>query len=319
MSNLNFKIMKKKILTLFVAVIISGTIFAQIDSCIADFDYYPVNTLEYHFYANNQPGDQNTWLWDYGDGNVSTDNNTDQFHTYADSGVYQVCLTVYNIVSNDTLCSDTYCGNIIIADNNDTIINPVNTDTIPVDTITTNPVDSCIIDYIIPIDSAYINSFTVLDSNTVLVVWVFWQNGTEITITVEYFYIFQGNNVIYFTIYCDDGSKSLNSTTVVDVINIQYEDINDITENKINSNSSLIVYPNPVIDNLNIKANLKSGTKLTLTITNIIGQQIETYALTLSKGEHLIKVPVNNLLKGIYLINITSSDGKIKTVRKFVK
>jgi len=202
---------------------------------------------------------------------------------------------------------------------NDTIINQIVLDTIiPVDTIIVT-VDSCIIDYMIPIDSAYINSFTVLDSTTIIVTWSFWQNGTETIITVECSYIFPGGNVIYLTIYCDDGSKSLKSTTFIDGITIRYEDINDITENKINSNSSLIVYPNPVIDNLNIKANLKSGTKLTLTITNIIGQQIETYALTLSKGEHLIKVPVNNLLKGIYLINITSSDGKIKTVRKFVK
>jgi hypothetical protein len=202
---------------------------------------------------------------------------------------------------------------------NDTIINQIILDTIiPVDTISVN-IDSCIIDYMISVDSAYINNFTVVDSTTIIVTWSFWQNGTETTITVECFYIFPGANVIYLTIYCDNGSKSLNSTTFGDGINIRYEDINDITENEINNNSSLLIYPVPVIDNLNIKANLKSGTKLTLTITNIMGQQMGTYDFTLSKGEHLIKMPVNNLLKGIYLINITSYNGKIKTVRKFVK
>jgi PKD repeat protein len=106
--------MKKKILTLFVAIIISGAIFAQ-NNCIANFGDTIVSTYEYIFHASSW-GDQNTWIWDFGDGTpVSTLQNPS--HTYSDTGVYDVCLTVYNIELNDTLCSDTFCENITIHPN----------------------------------------------------------------------------------------------------------------------------------------------------------------------------------------------------------
>jgi PKD repeat protein len=43
-----------------------------------------------------------TWLWDFGDGVVSQDSSP--VHTYAQSGVYQVCLVVSNAFGADTLC-----------------------------------------------------------------------------------------------------------------------------------------------------------------------------------------------------------------------
>ncbi len=42
------------------------------------------------------------WLWDFGDGNTSTERHP--FHTYDSAGVYTVCLVVGNANSSDTLC-----------------------------------------------------------------------------------------------------------------------------------------------------------------------------------------------------------------------
>lgn len=44
----------------------------------------------------------NGWLWDFGDGNISTQQNP--IHTYSTSGNYTVCLTATNICSTDSSC-----------------------------------------------------------------------------------------------------------------------------------------------------------------------------------------------------------------------
>ncbi|MCC7246157.1 MAG: PKD domain-containing protein [Saprospiraceae bacterium] len=49
-----------------------------------------------------------TWLWDFGDGQISTEVNP--VHAYAQEGVYQVCLTVANAFSADTFCQTLHLG-----------------------------------------------------------------------------------------------------------------------------------------------------------------------------------------------------------------
>jgi PKD repeat protein len=46
--------------------------------------------------------DPTSWLWDFGDGNTSSQQNPS--HTYATGGEYQVCLTVTNSIGSNTLC-----------------------------------------------------------------------------------------------------------------------------------------------------------------------------------------------------------------------
>ena len=43
-----------------------------------------------------------SWSWDFGDGNTSTDQ--DPSHTYTTPGQYTVCLTASNVCSSDTIC-----------------------------------------------------------------------------------------------------------------------------------------------------------------------------------------------------------------------
>jgi|GEM_PF-5942937 len=51
-------------------------------------------------YANSNP----QYLWDFGDGNTSTQQNP--LHTYAQDGVYNVCLTVTDSCGSDQVCSN---------------------------------------------------------------------------------------------------------------------------------------------------------------------------------------------------------------------
>ncbi len=48
------------------------------------------------------------WLWDFGDGITSTERHPQ--HSYADKGIYEVCLTVSNENSSNTSCETLYLG-----------------------------------------------------------------------------------------------------------------------------------------------------------------------------------------------------------------
>jgi PKD repeat protein len=51
-------------------------------------------------FTDQSTGDINTWLWDFGDGNTSTEQNPS--HIYNDAGTYTVTLTVNNPINSDT-------------------------------------------------------------------------------------------------------------------------------------------------------------------------------------------------------------------------
>jgi PKD repeat protein len=79
--------------------------------CNAYFTYYSdytnpatVNFQDMSYGPNGQSPD--AWYWEFGDGTVSDTQNP--VHTYADTGFYTVCLTIY---TNDS-CSSTYCEEI---------------------------------------------------------------------------------------------------------------------------------------------------------------------------------------------------------------
>jgi PKD repeat protein len=63
--------------------------------CQADFDYIPAQdqSLKVGFIDRSE-GIMNEWLWDFGDGNISTEPNPE--HAYADSGVYVVSFSISN-------------------------------------------------------------------------------------------------------------------------------------------------------------------------------------------------------------------------------
>ncbi|HPE57562.1 MAG TPA: PKD domain-containing protein [Bacteroidales bacterium] len=74
-------------------------------SCMSYYSYFippaGVNTV---YFTDMSLGGPDSWFWDFGDGNTSTEQNP--LHTYASAGEYTVCLT---IMSDDSTCYDDYC------------------------------------------------------------------------------------------------------------------------------------------------------------------------------------------------------------------
>lgn len=81
----------------------------KIDTVNVDVDFAPVagfnfqkNLLSVTFSDNST--DANSWFWDFGDGNTSTQQNPQ--HSYSLGGVYNVCLIVGNNCGGDTSCTE---------------------------------------------------------------------------------------------------------------------------------------------------------------------------------------------------------------------
>ena len=78
--------------------------------CIADFSFYvdETDSMLLHF-SDNSSGAVSAWYWNFADGKVSTDQNTD--HKFLDAGTYQVCLYT---LDNATGCLSEICKEINI-------------------------------------------------------------------------------------------------------------------------------------------------------------------------------------------------------------
>jgi PKD repeat protein len=73
------------------------------------FTYYADKVTSTGHFKNESRGDVDQYLWDFGDGVTSEQKHPS--HTYADTGVYAVCLTVTNSTSG---VSESYCRKVRI-------------------------------------------------------------------------------------------------------------------------------------------------------------------------------------------------------------
>ncbi|CAG5084940.1 T9SS type A sorting domain-containing protein [Parvicella tangerina] len=94
-----------KLFTLFLTTLIMGGVSAQ--TCDATFTSTNPSTGTYVF---TNPGTYGDYYWDFGDGNTAYGQTVT--NVYASNGAYNVCLTVYDSISQ---CTDTYCDSIMVS------------------------------------------------------------------------------------------------------------------------------------------------------------------------------------------------------------
>jgi PKD repeat protein len=85
------------------------------DFCTAEFSLLADSSshVMYHYtFMDESSGNPDLWLWDFGDGHISHDQNP--VHVYEEPGTYKVCLDTWN--SNYPGCTDSYCVLIKTAD-----------------------------------------------------------------------------------------------------------------------------------------------------------------------------------------------------------
>lgn len=76
------------------------------------------------------------------------------------------------------------------------------------------------------------------------------------------------------------------------------------------------VYPNPVYSELTITYHLDVAQPITITIHNLIGQEVKSIGTQwTNKGDHTLTINTNSLSSGSYYVRLSAPSGEIRTVK----
>ena len=79
--------------------------------------------------------------------------------------------------------------------------------------------------------------------------------------------------------------------------------------------ASVIAYPNPVSSELTLSVTTDKSSKFNIVLLDLSGRVISTEQVNISQGEYLHKMDVSNLAKGMYMLNISNSEGYMQQIR----
>ncbi len=161
------------------------------------------------------------------------------------------------------------------------------------------------------IDSAYISNANYIDSNNIEITWTFYVGGVANTITIAYQFQFSQQGFYWVMVGVNCGTKTLQ---------IFQQELYITVTTGINNNriKSLVLYPNPVKENLFIDFNSSGNTSVNITVTNMMGQNVYTVSKQITKGNNSITVNTNSFKSGVYFVNITNGKGYMVS-KKFIK
>jgi hypothetical protein len=232
-----------------------------------------------------------SFFWDFGDGTTSTEVNP--IHTYPDSasGVYTVCLTVYDSINN---CSEQYC---------ELLYDYIYTGSCGAD-----------FDWTVVYDSTTGKDSVVFINNTpgagdpnVIVTWSFGDgvvagvSNTDSTGVVEpgYSYPEEGDytvcmsvtnlNTGCYDIYCEVVSYRLSNVA-----------------KKALKEKQFIVYPNPAADKVHIKLNDYSG-DVKITVSDMNGSVVQYFERQGVEANTVLEWNTESLPAGLYVIHVHSN------------
>jgi len=216
--------------------------------------------------------------------------------------IYNISEGYYNIQVTDA--NGCYTNSTVYINNiNNYIIN---------DTIYNTPVDTC---FSFPVVDAYVYSYDMTDSTIVSVVWAYVDaSGNVAFLTEEYGIDTEGNYMVTSSINCNTGTKA--AIIFTGIIHVDFEEMLGIEKPQIFN--SINLYPNPITDQLNIQLNLTENSNITISIINAIGQVIIQKSENLSSGFQELKININEIKSGLYLINLNDNKGNYIT-KKLVK
>ncbi len=154
-----------------------------------------------------------------------------------------------------------------------------------IDTLYSSIIDTCL--SFTP-NSFYVSQVEIINNTTILVTWVFENNGVTETIQVEYQFSQYGNHLIILTINCDD-KKNLASY-------ISYININQSLSILDFENQKIKYYPNPANEYFTIEAK----TPYVLQLFDINGRVL----VFENVQEEIHLVNLKNIPSGLYFIKV---------------
>ena len=258
------------------SILVSGTGNINCSFNYGTYQSFP-NGPTFSFWEQSQGS---TYLWDFGDGNTSTQKNPT--HTYSSYGLYNYCLTVD---SCPKVCSSITAYN---CESN----------------FYHYPDSSSVYDLIV-VNNAVGNNLTYL--------WDFGDGNTSTLQFPQHTYAVSGSYYLCLTIDNGDGCvdtfcDSINANRVnkkqgfsINIINPATTTINEVYD----LISKMNIYPNPFKDIVNIEFDLETPTQVEVFVTDLLGNVIDVIVNhTGDVGINKIPWRPNGLTSGVYLLNV---------------
>jgi PKD repeat protein len=259
----------------------SVSVYASPTSCATTFSWNDGGGGNVGFTVS--PFDfNNTYMWDFGDGNSGTGGFT--FNTYGTAGTYYVCLTT---IDSATMCTSTWCDSVVL---------------------TADP-------------TACNFTFTYFDNNGQVgfganppssssYTWDFGDGQTGTGVATSNTYAASGTYYVCATIsdafngctntYCD--------SVTVTITGIEEHSAPDL---------SLSAFPNPVNEQLNISWQQNSRDEATLEFFDLLGNKVSSYTWPGNAGTNKAILNTSSLSKGAYLLKVSS--GKSNASKLIIK
>lgn len=256
-----------------------------IPTCNANFSWnYVGSTVVFTDNSTSSPSPISIWNWDFGDGATSTLQNPS--HVYANSGLYNVCLTIITFDS----CVSTVCYQLQANGGG----------------------PNCQASFTVMPDTtgqyAYILTNTSTANSILSYYWDFGDGNTSSQPYPVHQYAGPGTYQICLTIwdslswcqdtYCDTITIGPNQSTTVMVQSPN-------TSLEAPAASQVTVFPNPVQNLLGLKLELPGLADVRVMVVDLRGKVVIDQApQTLPAGEHVIELDASALSDGLYLTRI---------------
>lgn len=257
-----------------------NTHYVQYPPCFASF-YYSIPQPGTYNFMSNSTGQNLLHLWNFGDGNTSSQVNP--AHTYASSGSYNVTLTITS--STDSSCSSQYNATINVS--------------------LTTP--NCQASFYMFQDSVDAYQYYAVNTSSGPNIQYFWDFGDGTIDSTQYpthTYQDSMNHVICLTVFnsnCQDTQCDTIFTgrsagyITISVIPAPVGVLDAI-------NTTLNVFPNPAQDQITLT--LEKAVDGILTIRDVTGRVVLSKQVSATEGVS-IKTDLSMLSKGTYILNLT--------------
>ncbi|PCH68462.1 MAG: hypothetical protein COC01_03735 [Bacteroidetes bacterium] len=92
-----------------------------------------------------------------------------------------------------------------------------------------------------------------------------------------------------------------------------------ISSDKSDILSSILIYPNPALDELTVSYYLANRSKVKIELFNSLGQkELNISDGIVRKGEHAVQINLASLISGIYLIHFTTDKGVTNSLKFYI-
>ena len=241
---------------------------------VASFSFTGETTGTVDF-TDNSTNSPISWVWDFGDGNTSTDQNPQ--HIYAAFGTYNVCLTATNSAGSNMVCQDV--------------------------TVTVPPVAT----YTFITQSSGTVDFTDASTNNPTSwLWDFGDGNTSMDQNPQHTYTASGMYTVCLTV-----TNTAGSNTICETVNVVISSIKDLEKIV-----KVELFPNPIHNTLNIRLENDQTETLNFQMIDVLGRSVKEIQVNTNGSYDL---DVKNLGAGMYYYIFTDQDGYVRNKGSLLK